>query len=233
EAPGDLEQRAAELILEEREEAFDLTVGPLFRIKLLRLTDTDYFLLVTMHHIISDHGSMQIFRTELAKLYEAFSQGKTSPLAEPVIQFVDYSLWERRLIDDGHLDEQLAFWKDQLGGPLSRLNFKKHGIEENELSFRTARLPIELDETLFTDIKALARKENCTPFMVLLAALSILLYLQTGQEDIRIGTLVANRSRPESRGVFGHFINTIILRIELYPDMTWKQLLMHVRQVTL
>ena len=233
EARGDLEQQAAGLILEEREEAFDLRVGPLFRIKLLRLTDKDYLLLLTIHHIISDHGSMQILRRELVELYDAFSQGKASPLSEPLIQFTDYSSWERRLLDDGLLNEQLAFWKNELSGPLPRLEFQRNGIRKNELSFRTACLPIELGETLFTDIKVLARKENCTPFIILVAALSILLYLQTGEQDIRIGTLVANRGRRESQGIIGYFVNTVILRAVLSPEMTWKQVLTHVRQITL
>jgi len=230
---GDLEQEAAALILEERTQPFDLAAGPLLRTNLLRLTDEEYLLLVTVHHIISDHWSMQIFRRELAILYEAYSQGRTSSLPEPSIQFADYASWERRLLDDGLLNTQLAFWKKQLAGPASQLEFRKNGKPRREPNFRTARQLMELDETLFTGIKALARRENCTPFMVLATALNIVLHLYTGQRDIRIGTLVANRGRRETEGVTGHFVNTVILRTYLAPETTVKQLLRQVRRVAL
>jgi amino acid adenylation domain-containing protein len=230
---GDLEQQAAALILEERTQPFDLAAGPMLRTKLLRLTDKEYLLLVTMHHIISDHWSMQIFCRELAILYQAYSQGRTSPLPEPAIQFADYACWERRLLDEGFLNTQLAFWKKQFAGPASQLEFRKNGKPRSEPNFHTARQLIELDETLFTGIKALARRENCTPFMVLATALNIVLHLYTGQRDIRIGTLVANRGRRETEAVIGHFVNTVVLRTYLAPETTVKQLLRQVRKVAL
>src|SRR5262249_12163959 len=101
--PDRVSQRAVSFVLEEREGPFDLTVGPLLRLKLLRLTDTDSLLLVTMHHIIGDFWSMQIFRRELITLYEAFSKGRTSPLPKLPIQFPDFACWERRLLDEGLL----------------------------------------------------------------------------------------------------------------------------------
>jgi len=231
--PGEVEQQAAGLILEERERPFNLATGPLLRIKLLRLTDKEYLLLVTMHHIISDHWSMRIFRSELLLLYEAFSGGRSSPLPEPAIQFADYASWERRLLDEGLLNTQLAFWKKQLAGSVSQLEFRKNGKPRKKPNFHTARQLMELDETLFTGIKALARRENCTPFVVLATALNILLHLYTGQRDIRIGTLVANRGRRETEGVIGHFVNTTILRTYLAPEMTAKQLLEQVRRSAL
>jgi amino acid adenylation domain-containing protein len=226
-------EEAGALILGERERAFNLTVGPLTRIKLLRLTDKDYLLLVTMHHIISDHWSMQIFRRELAALYEAFFQERRTLLPEPLVQFADYASWERRLLDEGLLNEQLAYWKNQLAGPLPQLEFQKSELKKVELSFHTAHRPIEFDEALRTAIKAFASKENCTPFMVVVAALSIVLCLQTGQQDIRIGTLVANRKRKETECTIGHLMNTVILRMHISPDITCKQFLRAVRDVIL
>jgi amino acid adenylation domain-containing protein len=233
ESADDVSQKAADLILREREAPFDLAKEPLARLKLLRLTDSEYLLLVTMHHIISDHSSMQIFRRELLLLYDAFSQERPSPLTDPSIQFGDYAFWERRLLDAGLLNNQLTYWKKQLAGPASQLEFGKNGKPRREPNFHTARRLIELDGTLFRDIKALARRENCTPFMVLATALTILLHFYTGQRDIRMGALVANRGRRETEGVIGHFVNTVILRTYFAPETTLKQLLSQVRRVAL
>jgi hypothetical protein len=220
----------SDLILEERDLPFDLAVGPLLRAKLVRLADADYRLLLTVHHIIGDDWSMQVFRNELITLYKAFSLGRPSPLPEPVIQFADYASWERSLLENHLLDNQLAYWKKQLTAPLPQLAFHKNGKQKNRLSFYTTRQPIELDETLFASIKDLARKENCTPFMVLISALIILLHLRTGQKDIRIGTLVANRRWKETEGLIGYFLNTVILRVKFSPAMTYSQLLKAVRK---
>jgi amino acid adenylation domain-containing protein len=231
--PGDVEQQAAGLILEERERPFYLATGPLLRTRLLRLTDHEHLLLVTTHHIISDHWSMRIFRGELLALYEAFSHGWSSPLPEPAIQFADYTSWERRLLDGGLLNTQLTFWKEQLAGFPPQLEFQKGGKPRKEANFRMARQRLELDEALFTGIKGFARRENSTPFMVLVAALNILLYRYTGQRDICIGALVANRGRRETEGTIGHFVNTVTLCTHLAPEMTVKQLLTQVQRATL
>jgi amino acid adenylation domain-containing protein len=226
-----LPQKAAACILAERKRSFDLTTGPVMRIKLLQLTTTEHFLLITMHHIISDGWSMQVIRAELAALYKAFSEGNPSQLLEPSIQLVDYAYWERESLESGLLNDQLAYWKKQLAGPLPKLNFKRTSQREQRLSFRTGREPVELDESLFAAVKRIARQENCTPFMVLTTALTILLYAYTGQQDIVIGTLLANRRR-ETENSIGHFTNTVILRTKLWPDMTAQEVLKQVRNVT-
>jgi amino acid adenylation domain-containing protein len=225
-------QRAAALILEERERPFDLATGPLLRTKLLCLKETEHLLLLTMHHIISDHWSMHVLRRELGVLYSAFSKGRSSPLPEPPIQFADYAGWEKWSLDKSVLNRQLDYWKKQLAGPLPEIEVQKKNKRKRRLSFLRSRLPIDLDETLFTRIKRLAQTENCTPFMVVVTALNIVLYLYSGQQDIRIGTLVANRGRREIERTIGHFLNTVILRIQVLPDMTHRQLLRQVRHTT-
>ena len=229
----DVSQKAARFILEEREAPFDLASGPLLRIKLLRLTDTEYLLLITSHHIISDHWSMEIFRSELTKLYEAFSQGQPSPLPDPAIQFADYASWERRCLETGLWDVQVDYWKKQLAGRASRIEFERAGERKEELSIRTSRQPMVFDDDLIAGIKNVARQENCTLFMVLIATVSILLYLRSGHTNLRIATLVANRATKEIESAIGHVMNTVILRIDLFPDMTFKQLLRRVREVNL
>ena len=233
EAPDDLSQQAAVLLLEEREQPFDLATGPLFKSNLLRLTERESFLLVTMHHIISDQWSMQVFNREMVSIYKAYSQGRHSPFGDFPFQFGDHAVWEERLLKSGLFDRQREYWKQQLSGPLPELGFMKSSTPNKELSFRSSRQPIELDETLFRGIKAVARRECCTPFMIILAALDLVLYAFTGQEDIRIGTLVANRRRREAERAIGHFLNTVVLRTRLSPNLSCGQLLRQVREITL
>ncbi|MEX0803651.1 MAG: amino acid adenylation domain-containing protein [Candidatus Binatia bacterium] len=228
-----LSRQAAATILEERYGPFNLAKGPLLRTKLLRLTDEDDLFLVTMHHIIGDHWSMLVFRRELAILYEAFSQGRLAPLPELSIQFADFACWERQAIEQESMKLQLVYWKKQLATPLPELKFQKNGERRKRLSFQICRQPIAFDENLFVSVKALARKENCTPFLIVLTALNALLYLYTGETDIPIGTLVANRRRRETEGLIGHFVNTVVLRTRFSAEMTFSQLLKQVREITL
>ncbi len=232
-AAASLAEHAASLILEEREQPFALSRGPLFRTKLLRLTDDDHLFLITMHHIIGDHWSMLVFRRELVVLYKAFSHGRSAPLPELSIQFADFACWERRAIERGSMKHQLVYWKKQLAAPAPELRFQRDGRRRKRLPFQICRQSMEFDENLFVSVKALARKENCTPFLIVLTALNAMLYLYTRETDIPIGTLVANRRRPGTEGLIGHFVNTVVLRTRFSPEMTFSQLLAQVREVTL
>ena len=196
--PDDVSQRAAALILEEREAPFDLTVGPLLRVKVLRLTDTDSLLLVTLHHIISDHWSMQVFRRELVVLYQAYSAALPSPLVEPAIQFADYAVWERNLIDHGLFEQQLNYWKSNLAPPLLDLVLLNKPTHMIHGVVSTKSRHFELNETEFQALKATAQSQNRTPFMYFMSALTLWLHSVSGEEDIRIVTLLPNRNSLES-----------------------------------
>jgi hypothetical protein len=226
-------EQAAGLILEERKRAFDLAVGPLLRSKLIRLAEQEWFLLITIHHIISDQWSMLIFRRELTALYEAFCQGRLSPLPLLQIQFADYALWEEHVMKKGSFRRQLSYWRNKLAGSLPHLEFEKSSNKEKIGRFQSHSQPIQLDQSLFISIRDFARDQHCTPFMVFVTAVSILLHIYTGERDIRIGTLVANRGRKETEGLIGHFINTVILRISVSRNLLVKQLLRQVRKITL
>ena len=228
-----MEEQAAVLTLEERTEPFDLSLGPLLRTKLVRLTDEDYLLLVTLHHMVGDRWSMLVLRRELAQLYNAFSQKRPSPLPDLPIQFADFALWERRLMESDLMQTQLTYWKNQLAAPLPRLAFQKVHRWNKRHSFRTGRKAISVEKDLFSAVKTLASRENCTPFMVMLAALNVVLYAHTGEQDIRIGALSANRRPRETEAVIGYFVNAILLRTRLKPDMSWNEHLKQVREVTL
>ena len=231
-SPDSLSQQAADLIVEERSRPFGLEEGPLLRVRLLWLKDSDYFLLVTLHHIIGDQWSMHVFCRELASLYESFSRDQPSPLHDPPIQFADYAVWERRLLESGGFDVQLEYWKRELLRPLPQVESEESQAPRKGLSLRRAEESIEFDESLWGRIKTLARKDKYTPFMIIVTALSIVLYLYNGNRDIRIATLAANRGRKEVDRVVGYLVNTIILRVRVSRKMTVNQLLQQVREVT-
>ena len=201
--------RAAAVILEEREYPFQLATGPLFRIVLVRLTETENLLLITMHHILSDHRSMQILSQELALIYKHIICGKPLTFTKPALQFVDYVHWERRMLATGSLDNKLVFWRRQLAPPLHNLEFRDDSKTKRRVNFLTSRRSFEFDEHLVAAIKAFAIVEKCTTSMVFLSALNIWLFSQTGQTDIRVGLLMANRGDPQTTGTMGHLMNTV------------------------
>ena len=205
------ERTPPQFILEERQKPFKLASGPLFRASLLRLTDTDFVFMMTLHHIISDQWSTQVLRRELLTLYAAFEQGRPSPLKEIVVQFADYACWERTALERHYFSKQLEYWKHEFDIFASLPGSKTVGSSPPVITFQTARQTIVLDETLFANIRSLAHQENCTPYMVLLTALNILLHELTSDREIRLGTLVANRSRGDVSETVGYFTNTVVM----------------------
>ena len=226
-------KRAAALILEEREQSFDVAIGPLIRAKILRLTDMESCLLLTLHHIIGDHWSMRLLRRELIAIYESILAGHPSDLPHLRIQFGDFAAWERKVIDGGSMAYQLAYWKEQLSQPLPKLQFQKAHRTRTQLGDRRITQEIEITGALFAAVKSLANRENCSVSMVMLTSLAMLLYSYTHQADIRIGTLTANRRCSETESVFGHFVNTVVIRTLISPGMTCAQLLKQVRASTI
>jgi amino acid adenylation domain-containing protein len=228
----DLIEQARSSIIEERTRGFDIAKSPPIRAKLLRLTDKENLLLITAHHIVADHWSMQVFRYELIKLYEAFSRGRSSPLPEPVIQFADYALWERRLLNDGLFDDQLLHWTKELAKASSTTGYHvRH--DSSRLFSLFSRHSIEISQPVVERLRLFAIQKNSTVFHVLLTALIATLYVATGERNVRIGTLVANRGRPETENVIGHFLNTVILITQVSPHITLHQLLDQVRDIAL
>jgi amino acid adenylation domain-containing protein len=233
ESADKVSQKAARLMLEERGGTFDLTSGPLVRIKLLRLTNTENLLLVTMHHIISDHWSMGIFVNELITLYGCYYQKRQPLLPDPPFHFADYAFWERSMLDDGRFHPHQSFWKKQLTEPLTNLEFARNRKVKDGRYFYMCEESIDFDDDLLRKIKRLCFAEGYTPFMVLIAGLSVLVHLWTSQRDIRVGILVANRVEKGTEGVIGYLANTIVLRFKLSPQTLLKEFLNQVRNVTL
>lgn len=213
--------------------SFDLELGPLVRATLLRLDQTDHVLLFTMHHIVSDGWSMGVLIREVAALYDALVKGQPSPLPEPPIQFADFALWEREWLCGAALEKQIAYWKQQLGGKPPPLELPTDRPRPVVATHTGASKAFVLPENLLTALKALCRRHNVTLFMLLLAAFNALLHLYTGQEDILVGSPIANRNRAETEGLIGCFINTLVMRTDLAGNPSFSELLGRVRQTVL
>jgi amino acid adenylation domain-containing protein len=228
-------EREAGALRRAREEAkrpFDLERGPLWKARLLRLDEEEHVLLLTKHHIVSDAWSMGLIRRELAALYEAFSNGRPSPLPELPIQYADYALWQRQWLTGEVLEEQIGYWKDQLAGvPTLQLptDHPRPAVQIHRVAHRELELPEPLSEAL----RDLSRREGATQFMVLLAAFQALLARYSDQQDIAVGSPIAGRNRVETEDLIGYFVNNLVLRTDLSGDPTFKELLARVREVSL
>jgi amino acid adenylation domain-containing protein len=221
------------LLAKESQQRFDLAQGPLLRFTLLRLAEEEHVLLLVIHHIVSDGWSIGVFFRELAALYEAFLTGKPSPLSELPIQYVDYALWQRNWLTGAVLKAQLAYWEQQLCGASPVLELPTDRARPPIQTYRGARCPVVLPKALCDGLKALSQEEGATLFMTLLAAFNALLYRYTGQEDITVGSPIANRNQMEVQDLIGFFVNTLALRTDLSGNPTFQELLARVRKVTL
>jgi len=221
------------LILEDVKHPFNLANGPLLRVKLLRLGEDEHVFSLTMHHIISDGWSKGVFLRELSTLYSAFCAGQPSPLPELSLQYIDYAVWQREWLQGEVLEDHLAYWKQQLGGDLPALQLPTDRPRPAVQSYRGTKKPFKLSEHLKKKLEKLSQGEGVTLFMTLLMAFYTLLYRYTGQEDITIGSPIANRTRSEIEKLIGFFVNTLALRIDMSGNPSFIQMLERVREVTL
>ncbi|MCL1471379.1 non-ribosomal peptide synthetase [Argonema antarcticum] len=220
-----------QLTLEQSQSPFDLSQGPLLRWMLLQIGQQDYVLLVTMHHIIYDGWSYGVLMRELAALYEAFSNSKSSPLSELPIQYGDFALWQQQSLKGEVIETQIAYWKQQLGNAPPVLQLPADYPRPAVQTFRGARKTFSIMAELTKALKALSQNEDATFFMTLLAAFKILLYRYTGIEDVAIGSPIANRNMSEIEQLIGCFVNTLVLRTDLSGNPTFRELLSRVSQV--
>jgi amino acid adenylation domain-containing protein len=227
------EAEALRLAGEEARSPFDLARGPLLRARLLRLSDEEHVALFTMHHIICDGWSAGVLVREVAALYGAYAEGRESPLEELAIQYADYAVWQREWLRGEVLEKQLDYWRAQLGGELPVLELPTDRPRPAVQSYAGATASAELSEELSKQLRALARREGVTPFMLMLAAFEALLRAYTGQGDISVGTPVAGRTRLETEGLIGVFINTLVLRVRHEDDPSFRELLRRVKDVML
>ncbi|NEQ67784.1 MAG: amino acid adenylation domain-containing protein, partial [Symploca sp. SIO2D2] len=219
--------------LAEVRQPFDLAKDPLVRVTLLQLAIDDFVLLLTMHHIVTDGWSMGVFYHELEVLYRAYVLGQPSPLPELSIQYADFACWQRQWLTPQTLAPQVDYWQQQLAGvpPLLKLptDYPRPKVQTSRGSKEFFGLGVELTQQL----KALSQDSGTTLFMTLLAAFNTLLYRYSGQEDIVVGTPIANRNRSEMEPLIGFFINTLVLRTQLAGNQKFTEVLEQVRQVSL
>jgi hypothetical protein len=225
------ESVARRLAAEEALKPFDLKRGAMFRAQLLRLQDDEYLALFTIHHIVSDAWSAGVLLGELVTLYRAFSADLPSPLAELPIQYADFARWQRSS-QGKRLDEMTAYWRSQLSGANDSLKLPTDRPRPEVQDFSGARHTITLAKKLTLAIKTLSRQERTTLFTTLLTAFNLLLYFHSGQEDIVVGSPIANRTRFESKGLIGFFVNTLALRTDLTGDPTFRELLARTSEMT-
>ncbi|HSG40923.1 MAG TPA: amino acid adenylation domain-containing protein, partial [Thermoanaerobaculia bacterium] len=212
---------------------FNLVQGPLLRVCLLRLSAEDHLCLLQVHHSIADAWSLGRLMDELGRLYAAFGEGRPSPLPELPVQYADFAVWQRGPAGEALFAEQIAWWRERLGGALPVLDLPTDRPRPLVRTFQGAATPLRLPRELAADLRALSRRAGATLFMTLLAGLDVLLARLAGQEDVLIGSPIAGRNRPEVEELIGCFLNTVVLRTDLGGDPSFLGLLERVREATL
>ena len=231
-AEDERNQTAQGLAVDEAKLPFDLSHGPLLRVTLLRLGAEEHIALLTMHHIVSDGWSMGVLIREVAACYESFSTNKPALLPELPIQYADFAVWQRERLQGDALEAQIDYWRQRLSD-LPRLALPTDRPRPEIQSVRGAYQVVPLPTDLSISVRSLSQQEGVTVFMTLLAAFQTLLYRYTGQQDIVVGTDVANRTRVETEGLIGIFVNHLVMRTDLSGWPTFRELLGRVRAVSL
>ncbi|HEU4561408.1 MAG TPA: non-ribosomal peptide synthase/polyketide synthase [Longimicrobium sp.] len=218
---------------EEARWPFDLSAGPLFRAALLRLGAEDHVLLLSMHHIVSDGWSMGVLFRELSALYEAYREGRESPLPELAVQYADYAVWQREQLAGEVLERQMAYWRERLTGAPELLDLPTDHPRPAVQTYRGAWVPVELSLDRVERLQRLGRSEGATLYMVLLGAFQVLLSKYGGGDDVVVGSPIAGRTRGEVEELIGFFVNTLVLRTDLSGDPSFREVLRRVREATL
>ncbi len=212
---------------------FSLSAGPLLRARVIRAADGRQALVLTMHHIVTDGWSLDVFFTELGQLYAQETGGERANLAELPIRYVDYALWQRAQQRSGAWESDLAYWREQLAGAPTVLELPSSRIRPAQQSFRGGLHHFSWDRALQDALAELGRRVGATPHMIVLAAFAALLSRYTGESDLVVGTPAAMRTRPALEPLLGFFVNTLPLRIDLSGNPAFGELLTRVRDAAL
>jgi amino acid adenylation domain-containing protein/non-ribosomal peptide synthase protein (TIGR01720 family) len=212
---------------------FDLERGPLLRACLVKAGEQEHFFVLTLHHIVTEGWAMDIFARELSALYEAFVDDRQSPLEPLAVQYLDYSVWQRQWLESGERQRQLDYWTAKLGSEHPLLELPSDRPRPPVQSHRGGLYRFDLGDDLAAKVRQFNAEHGLTLFMTMTAALAVLLYRYSGQQDLRIGAPVANRIRPESEGLIGAFLNTQVLRCQLNGQMSVAELIDQVRQTVI
>ncbi|MFD2169286.1 non-ribosomal peptide synthetase [Tumebacillus lipolyticus] len=227
------ESEVDHLLTEESVKPFQLDGEPLIRAVLIKTSPRDYTMCLTIHHIVSDGWSMGVFTGEVAALYEAFLSGKDAPLPALPIQYADFAAWQREIMRGETYEKLRNYWVDQLGGELPVLQLPADRPHPTVKTMRGKMHKFRIDKGLKQQILSLGQQEEASLYMTLLASYKSLLHRYSGQEDLILGTPIANRGRPELEGLIGFLANTLVLRTDLSGRPTFRELLRRVRQMAL
>jgi amino acid adenylation domain-containing protein len=218
---------------EEASEPFDLARGPLFRGRLLRLSADRFVLLLTLHHVVADGWSANVLFRELGALYRARVAGGTAGLPPLPVQYADFAAWQRRHLSGERLARQTAWWRERLRGAPALLELPTDRPRPPAPTHAGGTYDFAIPMDVAEAIHELARAEGATPFMALLAAFQVLLARYSRQGEVVVGSPIAGRSRVETEGLIGFFVNTLALRADLSGGPTFRELLAQVRETTL
>jgi aspartate racemase len=232
-AESERENEARRLAIIEVQRPFDLSRDYPLRALLVRINDDDHWLVVTMHHIVSDGWSMGILTSEISNIYGALATNQDIELSELPVQYSDFAEWQREWLQGEVLEEQLGYWLNSLAGAPAMLKLPTDHPRPAYQSFRGASLSLKLSQKLSQSLSEFSQREGVTLFMTTLAAFQTLLFRYTGQEDIVVGTPIAGRNRVEIESLIGFFVNTLALRTNVSGNPTFRQLLRHVKEVAL
>jgi amino acid adenylation domain-containing protein len=227
-------ERVSKLLAEERERKFDLAQGPLLRAKLLRLAADEHILVCSIHHIVCDGWSAGVFNRELSTLYEAFQNSQSeNPLSPLAIQYADFALWQRSCFESGVLEQQLSFWKENLAGIPERLELPVDRPRGPRQTFAADLCSVNIPTEQLAGLKRLARANHATVYMVLLSALAVLLKRYSGQQDVVVGSPIANRPDRQLEESIGFFVNSLVMRVRVDEERTFLRELEAVRAMVL
>ena len=218
--PGALQAYIKELI----QVPFNLSEDTMLRAHLIRLSEEEQMLVVTLHHIASDGWSRSILVGELVELYAAFTQGRKADLPVLSVQYADYALWQRKYLEGEVLDKKLGYWKEKLSS-VSPLELPTDNIRPAIQGTAGSMIHFNVDEPLSRKLQALSQKHGATLYMTLLSAFKVLLYRYSGQQDICVGTPIAGRQQQELEGLIGFFVNTLAIRSQVDGDMPFTGML--------
>ncbi|HZJ71508.1 MAG TPA: amino acid adenylation domain-containing protein, partial [Planctomycetota bacterium] len=227
------ERERARLAAEEAERPFDLAAGPLIRARLAVLGPAEHVLLLTLHHVICDGWSLGVLFRELAELYRAACEGRAPELPALAVQYADFALWQRQALAGDALAAQLLYWKRRLGSDLTTLELAADRRRPAAQSFAGACWRFRLGDELTGALESLARAEGVTLAMLLLGAFGALLARDSGQEDVAVGSPIANRTRSELEPLIGFFANSLVLRLDLSGDPAFRELVRRVQRISL
>lgn len=232
-AHDEAERQAARLAQEEILRVFDLRTGPLVRPTLLRINDEEHIIICTMHHIVGDGQSFEVVILELSQIYSMFSQGQPSPLPELSLQYVDYAVWQRQWLQGEELEKRLDYWWRQLGDAPHKLSLPHRRARPKAQVFKGARHATRLSPALAEALRDVSRREGTTMFMTMLSGFVLLLKMYTGDDDIVVGSIYANRERADLEQLIGILNNTLVLRVNLTGATTFEAVMKRVREVCL